>query len=289
MPPSRTQTESAIAQSTEPANEPTDQLSIGAVLPGSTGELARWMTHAAIRHPSRHHSAWAPALSAHQGNAARALLRELNTLSHTSSVYTPAAFAVDDNDATAFLTNIVAADLVTVTERGLVATYLPVLFVGDRFIAHMATTNEQWKLPAVGESMLIAHGSEAYVSPAWYAAKAEHGRVVPTYNYETAHVYGSLTIHQDAAWLADAVRRLTQRHELHREPAWRMEDAPADFIAGQLRAIVGLEFVISRVEVKRKMSQNRPDGDVEGIAKGLTADGLQDVAALVTRSRRERR
>ena len=200
---------------------------------------------------------------------------------HTPSVYTPAAFSVDAAEIPAILSGIVAADLVTMTEDGLLATYLPVLFDGPRFVSHMARNNEQWRQRVLGDALLIAHGPEAYISPTWYAATQEHGRVVPTYNYLTVHVYGTIEVHEDPAWLADAVDRLTSRHESGRDPAWSSADAPSAFIDGQLRAIVGLEFQIARVEVKRKMSQNRPEADVPGIVAGLTADGEVAVAAMV--------
>ncbi len=203
-------------------------------------------------------------------------------------MYTPAHFSVDDDFAATFLGAVVAGDLVVATDVGLVATCLPLLYdaAGKRFIAHMARNNEQWKLDPVGEALLVLHGPDAYISPTWYAAKAERHRVVPTFNYVTAHVYGTVTVHDESAWVEDAVRRLTARHEGHRDPQWRVDEAPAEFLAGQLRAIVGLELQISRVEMKNKMSQNRPDTDVEGIVAGLEGDDLAEVAALVRAARR---
>ena len=103
-------------------------------------------------------------------------------------------------------------------------------------------------------------GPDAYISPGWYASKAEHGRVVPTWNYVTAHVYGRLVVHDDPAWTEDLVRRLTTKHEAYRDHPWSVDDAPRNFIEGQLRAIVGIELEITRVEAKAKLSQNRPAG-----------------------------
>jgi transcriptional regulator len=120
------------------------------------------------------------------------------------------------------------------------------------------------------------------VSPSWYAAKAEHGRVVPTWNYVTAHVYGRLVVHDDPAWVEDVVRRLTAKHEAARLaspgqapqwPPWSVDDAPRNFIEGQLRAIVGLELQITRIEAKAKLSQNRPVTDLPGVVAGLAARG----------------
>jgi transcriptional regulator len=210
-----------------------------------------------------------------------------------SSLYTPAQFAVDDESAAAFLAEIRAADLVTVTEDGLVATFLPMLFdpsVGEHgaLRGHVARKNDQWKRQPIGEVLVIAHGDDAYITPSWYPSKAEHGRVVPTWNYTTAHVFGRLVIHDDPAWVDTNVRGLTERHEAARASSWSVDDAPPAFHAGQLRAIVGIEVVISRVEAKFKMSQNRNDADIDGVVAGLAADGLTTVSETVQRLRRPR-
>jgi len=132
------------------------------------------------------------------------------------------------------------------------------------------------------------------VSPSWYAAKAEHGRVVPTWNYVTAHVYGRLVVHDDPVWVEDVVRRLTAKHEAARLAApgqkmpWSVDDAPRAFIEGQLRAIVGLELQITRIQAKAKLSQNRPAGDIAGVVSGLSARGDDRSAAAVERANAER-
>ena len=206
-------------------------------------------------------------------------------------MYTPKHFQVDDDTAAQIVAQIRAADLVTVTDDGLEATYLPFLFDPERgthgtLIGHLARLNDQWNKPARGEALVIAHGLDTYISPAWYPSKAAHGRVVPTWNYATAHIYGELVVHDDVAWLEEHVRRLTHHHESARDEPWSVDDAPAAFIAGQLRAIVGIEVVVSRIEVKVKMSQNRPEADIDGVVSGLTEAGREDVAELVERSRR---
>jgi transcriptional regulator len=211
----------------------------------------------------------------------------------SSLVYTPPQFAVDDESAAAFLAGIRAADLVTVTDTGLVATFLPLLFdpsVGTHgaLLGHVARKNDQWQRQPLGEALVIVHGEDAYVTPSWYPSKAEHGRVVPTWNYTTAHVFGELVIHDDSAWVDRNVRQLTERHEAERDESWSVDDAPPEFHAGQLRAIVGLELVITRVEAKFKMSQNRRDADIDGVVAGLAADGLTSVADTVERLRRVR-
>ena len=203
-------------------------------------------------------------------------------------MYTPAYFAVDAEGTAEFLGQIEVADLVTMTDDGLVATFLPLIFVPElgehgALLGHVARKNDQWKRMPRGEALVIAHGVDAYVSPSWYATKAEHGRVVPTWDYTTAHVYGQLRIHDDVEWVDGIVRRLTVRHEGRRAKPWSVDDAPPQFHAGQLRAIVGIELLITRVEAKFKMSQNRSEADVAGVVAGLTDDGLADVAADVRR------
>jgi transcriptional regulator len=218
-------------------------------------------------------------------------------------LYIPAHFAADDDAVRDLLARHGAADLITLTADGLLATMLP--FAYDQgagrqdsqwgaLLGHVARNNDQWRKPAQGESLAIVRGPDAYVSPSWYAAKAEHGRVVPTWNYVTAHVYGELVVHDDPAWVEDVVRRLTAKHEAARTetagqaPAWSVDDAPRKFIEGQLRAIVGLELRITRIEAKAKLSQNRPVGDVAGIVAGLTARDEDRTAAAVTRANEAR-
>ena len=136
-------------------------------------------------------------------------------------MYIPAHFAAGDATVHELLTRHGAADLITLTADGLLATMLPFAYepaAGDHgaLLGHVARNNDQWRKPAQGESLAIVRGPDAYVSPSWYAAKAEHGRVVPTWNYVTAHVYGRLVVHDDPAWVEDVVRRLTAKHEAAR-------------------------------------------------------------------------
>ncbi|MDN4642774.1 FMN-binding negative transcriptional regulator [Arthrobacter sp. PsM3] len=207
-------------------------------------------------------------------------------------MYVPSHFAADQDAVTELLSHPGAANLVTSTEHGLLATLLPFIYdsgAGEHgaLLGHVARNNDQWRLPASGESLVIIQGSDAYISPTWYPSKAEHGRVVPTWNYTTAHVYGRLVIHDDPAWLEDLVRRLTTVHEAASERPWTVDDAPARYIAGQLRAIVGVELLITRVEAKRKLSQNRPAADVDGVIAGLQAKGDLASAADVERAQQE--
>ena len=164
------------------------------------------------------------------------------------------------------------------TADGLVATFLPLLFDPSRgtsgaLMGHVARKNDQWAREPIGEALVIVHAEDAYISPGWYPSKAEHGRVVPTWNYRTAHVFGGLVVHDDTAWVDRNVRQLTARHEAERTKPWSVDDAPPEFHAGQLRAIVGVEVVISRVEAKFKISQNRPEADVDGDCRGTRRRG----------------
>jgi transcriptional regulator len=214
-------------------------------------------------------------------------------------MYIPAHFAADDATVRELLANHGAADLITLTADGLLATMLPFAYepaAGEQgaLYGHVARNNDQWRKPALGESLAIVRGPDAYVSPSWYASKAEHGRVVPTWNYVTAHVYGQLIVHDDPSWVEDVVRRLTAKHEAARlaspgqSPAWSVDDAPRRFIEGQLRAIVGLELQITRIESKAKLSQNRPVEDVAGVVSGLSARGDDRSAEAVERANRQR-
>jgi len=204
-------------------------------------------------------------------------------------MYVPAHFKPDDGDVCELLRNLGAADLVTSTAGGLLATMLPLIWLEPEagsgswgvLHGHVARNNQQWKTPAIGEAMAIVRGPDAYISPGWYATKREHGRVVPTWNYITAHVHGRLAIHDDPAWVENNVRALVDRHERSRERPWSVDDAPEPYIEGQLKAIVGVELVIDRVEGKWKLSQNRSDADVAGTIEGLEASGETDVAAAM--------
>jgi transcriptional regulator len=207
-------------------------------------------------------------------------------------VYIPSHFAADPQAVHDLLVRQGASDLVTATPEGLVATLLPFVYdpsVGEHgaLLGHLARNNDQWRLPSLGAALVIVRGPDAYVSPSWYPAKAEHGRVVPTWNYVTAHVYGRLVVHDDPTWVEALVRRLTDRHEAGQPRPWSVDDAPAAYVAGQLRAIVGVEVVVSRIEAKVKMSQNRSAADMDGVAAGLAARG-DDVTAAVVRVARGR-
>ncbi|MEO6470822.1 MAG: FMN-binding negative transcriptional regulator, partial [Aeromicrobium sp.] len=125
---------------------------------------------------------------------------------------------------------------------------------------------------------------QAFISPSWYASKAEHGKVVPTWNYSAIQFAGTITVHDDPDWVRRAVTELTDRHEGRRSEPWAVTDAPGAYVAGQLKAIIGLQMTVERVEAKAKLSQNRSAADRAGVVAGLRAEGVQreaSVAALM--------
>lgn len=203
------------------------------------------------------------------------------------------------DDVTRLLLETRAGDLVTVGDDGLTVSMIPFLFdpsVGlhGTLLGHLARPNTQWRGADGLEALVLLHGPDGYVSPAWYAAKREHGRVVPTWNYVLVAVHGSLRVHDDAAWTRDVVERLTRAHEAGRAEPWAVSDAPEPYIAGQLRAIVGIEVEIDRVEAKWKLSQNRSAADVAGVIDGLGAGTVDDLTladamAVVEAGRSDRR
>jgi transcriptional regulator len=211
-------------------------------------------------------------------------------------MYQPAhgRFAVPDPAALlAELAAVVPATLVTLGADGLRATILPMLFDpagGDHGIlrGHVARPNPQWRDPAAAvDAMAVFNGPEAYVSPAWYEEKRRTGRVVPTWNYTTVVAHGTLAIHEDPAWLLAHVRRLVDAHEAGLPDPWSIDDAPDGYVAGQARGIVGIELRITRLEAKRKLSQNRSAEDVDGVIEALDAGtpAQRDVAADMRRAK----
>ncbi len=192
-------------------------------------------------------------------------------------MYLPPKFAPSADDTAAALARAGFAHLVTHAPSGLMVTPLPLIYDRDRhaLLGHVARANPHWHA-AGHDSVAIFTGAQAYVSPNLYATKAETGKVVPTWNYEVLNVYGPLTIHDDADWVHELVTRLTDHHEADRDPSWRVTDAPETYVRGQLKAIVGLELAIERIEAKVKMSQNQPARNRAGVVAGLAAGSPMD-------------
>lgn len=179
------------------------------------------------------------------------------------------------------------ATLVSEGDHGLLATHLPLLFDEEAgqhgtLYGHLARGNPQWRdLVAASETLIIFQGPDAYVTPAWYPAKAAHGKVVPTWNYTAVHAYGKPEVFDDADRLRSVVTRLTEKAEASQMAPWSVSDAPPDYIDGMLRAIVGIAIPVTRMEGSWKLSQNRPQSDMEGICVGLSAsDDPRDLALL---------
>ncbi|MBY0288199.1 MAG: FMN-binding negative transcriptional regulator [Mycobacteriaceae bacterium] len=198
-------------------------------------------------------------------------------------MYIPSFNRIDGNgEIRRFVAAARSAEFVTVDPDGVpVATLLPIMWEGDVVVAHMAKANPQWKSIAPGSpALLISTGPQAYVSPSWYAAKAEHGRVVPTWNYSAVHLSGTVRVHEDRDWLRDVVTRLTGVHENLRSEPWHVGDAPERYVDGQLGGIVGLEIAVTRVEGKAKLSQNRSEADRRGVVAGLLAESHYEAAEV---------
>jgi transcriptional regulator len=169
--------------------------------------------------------------------------------------------------------------LVTNGSTGLVANPLP--FVLDAAAsplgtlkAHLSRANGQWQdFDPAQVALAIFQGVEAYVTPSWYETKRETGKVVPTWNYAVVQAYGRMRVIEDADWLRRQIGELTATHEASRPEPWAVDDAPAPFVAAQLKGIVGIEIEITRIEGKWKVSQNRPEADRQGVAAGLRSVG----------------
>ncbi len=179
------------------------------------------------------------------------------------------------------------ATLVSMTADGLIASHAPLMLDPDpapygTLIGHLAKANPHARSADAGvQTLVIFQGADGYITPSYYAAKKEHGKVVPTWNYVAVHAYGMLEVFDDPDRLLGVVTRLTVQHEAARAQPWEVSDAPADFVRGMLNGIVGIALPIVRLEGKVKMSQNRPAADIAGVIEGLRQDGQGDLAEAV--------
>ena len=192
-------------------------------------------------------------------------------------MYRPAANVADEQAARDWVAEAGAMELVSTGPDGYPwATLVPVVWTGDRVLAHLARANEHGRHLDGRPVLLVASPRQAYVTPSWYAAKSEHGRVVPTWNYESVQIRGRAEVFDDPDRLRVVVERLTRMHEELRPEPWSVDDAPATFVAGQLRGIVGVEIVVEEVQAKAKLSQNRSSEDRRTVADGLADGGPQE-------------
>jgi transcriptional regulator len=188
-------------------------------------------------------------------------------------MYTPAAFAATD---TAGLHDLIEAHgfgtLVSAEADGPVATHLPFLVERARgsrgtLVCHMARANPQWRALGGTTCLAIFLGPHGYISPGWYASAP----AVPTWNYAAVHAYGHARVIEDESALREIVAKLAARHEAGRPQPWSLDRTPEEFVRGMLRAIVGIEIEIERLEGKHKLGQNRPAADRRGVLAALSA------------------
>jgi transcriptional regulator len=182
--------------------------------------------------------------------------------------------------------------LITAGPGGLQANAIPFLVYSDlaaqdlaphgTLRAHMARGNPQWReLAAVEECLVVFQGPQQYITPSWYPTKQEHGKVVPTWNYVTVHAWGAPQVVEDLGWLRRQIEDLTNLKEGVRPRPWKVDDAPEQYLASQLKGIIGVEIPITRIEGKWKVSQNRPEVDRAGVVAGLR-DGGEQAAVMAT-------
>ena len=193
-------------------------------------------------------------------------------------MYRPKAFRVDDSGALiGFVREHPLATFVTVGSQGIEITHLPMFFVDGNSGAlvlrgHIARANEQWSRTDTDIAGVAMFREDShYISPGWYASKREHGRVVPTYDYVAVEARGPVRFFHDPAKLCETVTRLTSIHEARVGGTWSIDDAPAEYVEAQLRAIVGVELEVESIAGAFKLSQNRSDADITGTVAGLEA------------------
>jgi transcriptional regulator len=178
--------------------------------------------------------------------------------------------------------------LVTHSAKGIDADHLPFEFDADRgahgtLVAHVARANPLWSEIGDGaEVMVVFRGAEGYVSPSWYPSKHENHRSVPTWNYEVVHAHGRLRIVDEEKFLRGVVGRLTRRHESTEPRPWKMGEAPRDYMEMMMKAIVGIEVELNRLEGKRKLSQNRDERDAQGVVSALLERGREALSTAVS-------
>lgn len=198
-------------------------------------------------------------------------------------MYLPKHFEQTDPQALqALMRGHPLATLVSIGDEGLTADHVPLEYdeASNTLRGHVARANPLWRHAAGQPVLAVFCGPQAYISPSLYPGKAEHHKVVPTWNYAVVHAHGSLQAVEQAPWLHALVSRLTGHHEAPRAQPWAVSDAPDDYVQQMLRAIVGIEIPVSKLVGKWKVSQNRPEPDRLGVVAGLT-ETAPAMAALV--------
>lgn len=199
-------------------------------------------------------------------------------------MYVPQANRIEDETAVrAFVRAAGVGTLVTVgPDSRPDATLLPLIWREDRIVMHVARANDHWRrVTSGGSGLVVVQGPDAYVTPSWYPSKAEHAKVLPTWNYSAVQLRGPVTAHDDVEWVRAAVTDLTDEHEAGRDHPWAVTDAPERYVEGNLRAIVGVEMRVEHVEAKAKWSQNRKPADREGVAAAYEREGRPALADRV--------
>ncbi len=181
--------------------------------------------------------------------------------------------------------------MVTLSSDGLTANHIPLHLQADgsafgKLVGHVARANPVWHdAHGLAEVLAIFQGPNAYITPSWYATKADGGKVVPTWNYAVVHAHGPLVVKDDPQWVRAQLESMTRQHEASRPQPWAVEDAPREFTDRLLQAIVGIEIPITRLQGKWKVSQNQPANNRASVIAGLTEPGhtgsAADMAALV--------
>jgi transcriptional regulator len=202
-------------------------------------------------------------------------------------MYIPEHFQVpDEADLHALISSHPLGILVTNSPQGLDANHIPFELEPGKLIAHVARANPIRREVKDGDEVLVIFRAEhAYISPNWYPSKQENHKSVPTWNYSVVHIKGRITIHDDERYVRGVVAKLTHHHEASQPKPWKMTDAPRDYMADMVKAIVGIEIGITEITGKFKLSQNRETRDAKGVADNLKRQGNELIGQAVLKAR----
>ena len=212
-------------------------------------------------------------------------------------MYIPPINRVDDwDEIVRFVASSRAADLVTINRDGLpIATLMPAVWEGaldaplnyGRLVMHMARGNPQWRSIQEGtQGLAIVRGAQAYISPTNYANKDTDHKVVPTWNYQTVHLSGVVEVSEDIELLRQIVTDLTAHHEENRELPWKVEQSDPRYFEAELKGIVAVTLLVSKVEAKSKISQNKSPAERERIVEDLFTSGIPGEEVIAAQMQR---